>query len=118
MLQNSPMNCGKGWKANLTYCAGFPRKIFKYHINVKIYEGTALIAIRKLIWGALQPYLWLLTSELHKLFIDSQTIHDKVGSRDENSREHMFKVPKYRLSENKEVFLCWQLFNSPGSREC
>jgi len=52
------------------------------------------------------------------LFIDSQTIHDKVGGRDENSREHMFKVPKYRLSENKEVFLRIQLFNSPGSREC
>ena len=73
---------------------------------------------RKLNWGALQPYLWQLTSELHKLFIDSQTIHDKVGGRDENSSEHMFKVPKYRLSENKEVFLRIQLFNSPGSREC
>lgn len=33
-------------KANLTYCAGFPRKIFKYHINIEIYEGTALITIR------------------------------------------------------------------------
>jgi hypothetical protein len=48
---------------------------------------------RKSNWGALKSYLWKLTSELHKLFIDSQTIHDKVGSQNENSREHVFKVP-------------------------
>jgi len=47
----------------------------------------------------------MLTSELHKLMLDSQTIHDKVGSRNENSREHAFKVPKNRFSENKEVHL-------------
>lgn len=27
-------------------------------VEEKIYEGTAWITIRKLNWGALQPYLW------------------------------------------------------------
>lgn len=27
-------------------------------------------------------------SELHKLIVEIQTTHDKVGSRDGNSREH------------------------------
>ena len=51
----------------------------------------------------MKSYLWKLTSELHKLMVDSQTIHDKVGSQNENSREHVFKVPTNRLSEIKEV---------------
>jgi len=33
-----------------------------------------------------------------------QTTRDKVGSRNENSREHVFKVPQRLLSENKDVF--------------
>jgi len=32
-----------------------------------------------------------------------------VGSQNENSREHVFKVPQNRLSENKEVFFWIQL---------
>jgi len=49
------------------------------------------------------------------LFIDSQTIHDKVGSQNGNSREHTFKVPKYHLSDYKEVSLRLQLFCLLGS---
>jgi len=35
-----------------------------------------------------KSYLWNWDSELHKLILDIQTAHDKVGSQDENSREH------------------------------
>jgi len=38
--------------------------------------------------GMWKSYLWNWDSELHKLILDIQTIHDKVGSQDENSREH------------------------------
>ena len=38
--------------------------------------------------GMWKSYLWNWDSEWHKLILDIQTIHDKVGSQDENSREH------------------------------
>jgi len=33
-----------------------------------------------------------------------QTTHDKVGSQNENSREHVLRFPKWLLSEIKDVF--------------
>lgn len=38
--------------------------------------------------GMWKSYLWNWDSEWHKLILDIQTIHDKVDSQDENSREH------------------------------
>jgi len=38
--------------------------------------------------GPRKSYLWKRISELHKLMIDIQTAHDKLGSQDGNSREH------------------------------
>jgi len=43
------------------------------------------------------------------LIVDIQTVHEKVDSRDENSREHEFKVPKQYLSEIKAVNILKQL---------
>jgi len=48
--------------------------------------------------------------------IDFQTTHEKVGSQDENSREHEFKVPNGLLSEIKVVLNWMQLISEPGSR--
>lgn len=45
--------------------------------------------------------------------IDFQTTHDKVGSPDENSREHEFKVPNRLLSEIKVVLNRMQLTSEP-----
>jgi len=47
--------------------------------------------------------------------VDIQTAHEKVGSRDENSREHEFKVPKKYFSEIKEVNILKQLWSVLGS---
>ena len=38
--------------------------------------------------GLRKSYLWKRISELHKLMIDIQTAHAKLGSQDGNSREH------------------------------
>jgi len=38
--------------------------------------------------GSRKSYLWKRISELHKLIIDIQTAHAKLGSQDGNSREH------------------------------
>jgi hypothetical protein len=38
--------------------------------------------------GPRKSYLWKRISELHKLKIDIQTAHAKLGSQDGNSREH------------------------------
>lgn len=38
--------------------------------------------------GSSKSYLWKRISELHKLIVDIQTAHAKLGSRDGNSREH------------------------------
>ena len=38
--------------------------------------------------GPRKSYLWKRISELHKLMIDIQTAHAKLGSQDGNSREH------------------------------
>jgi hypothetical protein len=35
---------------------------------------------------------------------DIQTTCAKVGSQNENSREHKLRLPKWLLSENKDVF--------------
>nr|AWA82139.1 hypothetical protein [Cantharellus cibarius]AWA82171.1 hypothetical protein [Cantharellus cibarius] len=102
------------WKTNHTSIAGFPRKIFKYHIILKFLDlggYSTLNFRRKSNWGALKSYLWKLTSEYPKLMNDSQTIHDKVGSQNVNRREHVFKVPQNRLSEIKEVFPWIQLLS-------
>jgi len=48
--------------------------------------------------------------------IDFQTAHAKLGSQDENSREHEFKVPNWLLSEIKDVSYWMQLKSEPGSR--
>jgi len=47
--------------------------------------------------------------------IDIQTTHDKVGSRDENSREHVLRFPKGLLSEIKDVLYNIQLLSVLGS---
>jgi hypothetical protein len=38
--------------------------------------------------GPRKSYLWKRISELHKLMVDIQTAHAKLGSQDGNSREH------------------------------
>lgn len=38
--------------------------------------------------GSRKSYLWKRISELHKLIVDIQTTHAKLGSQDGNSREH------------------------------
>jgi len=38
--------------------------------------------------GSRKSYLWKRISELHKLMVDIQTTHAKLGSQDGNSREH------------------------------
>jgi hypothetical protein len=38
--------------------------------------------------GSRKSYLWKRISELHKLMVDIQTAHAKLGSQDGNSREH------------------------------
>ena len=38
--------------------------------------------------GPRKSYLWKRISELHKLMVDIQTTHAKLGSQDGNSREH------------------------------
>ncbi len=38
--------------------------------------------------GSRKSYLWKRISEVHKLMIDIQTTHAKLGSQDGNSREH------------------------------
>jgi len=43
--------------------------------------------------GPRKSYQWNRNSEVHKLMIDIQTAHDKLGSQDGNSREHEIKVP-------------------------
>ena len=48
-------------------------------------------------------------SELHKLLIGIQTTHDKVGSQDGNSREHVLRSQNRLLSEIKEVLPSMQL---------
>ncbi len=44
-----------------------------------------------------------------------QTTRDKVGSQNENSREHVLRFPKILLSENKDVFFNIQLLSVLGS---
>jgi len=43
--------------------------------------------------GSKKSYQWKRISEVHKLMVDIQTAHDKLGSQDGNSREHEIKVP-------------------------
>jgi len=43
--------------------------------------------------GPRKSYQWKRISEVHKLMIDIQTAHAKLGSQDGNSREHEIKVP-------------------------
>jgi hypothetical protein len=52
----------------------------------KIYEAFRLRGPRK-------SYQWKRISEVHKLMVDIQTAHAKLGSQDGNSREHEIKVP-------------------------
>jgi len=63
---------------------------------LKIYAGTALwipysVFWHRLNWGVLQLYHWKLISEWHKLLVSIQTVHDKVGSQNGNSREHVLR---------------------------
>jgi hypothetical protein len=43
--------------------------------------------------GSKKSYQWKRISEVHKLMVDIQTAHAKLGSQDGNSREHEIKVP-------------------------
>lgn len=53
--------------------------------NKKFFEEFRLRGSRK-------SYQWKRNSEVHKLMIDIQTAHAKLGSQDGNSREHEIKV--------------------------
>ena len=53
--------------------------------------NTILSISTKLNWGIEKFYQWYLTSKLRKLMQRFQTIHDKVNSRDGNSREHRIR---------------------------
>jgi len=63
---------------------------------MKVQQGNSQQVLFKLIFlfntfrlrGSRKSYLWKRISELHKLMIDIQTAHDKLGSQDGNSREH------------------------------
>ena len=55
-------------------------------IKNKIYEAFRLR-------GSKKSYQWKRISEVHKLMVDIQTAHAKLGSQDGNSREHEIKVP-------------------------
>jgi hypothetical protein len=44
-----------------------------------------------------------------------QTTHDKVGSQNENSREHVLRFPKWLLSEIKDVVFYIQHWSELGS---
>ena len=41
--------------------------------------------------GSWKSYQWKLISKWHKLKLDIQTAPDKLGSQDENSREHVLR---------------------------
>jgi len=63
---------------------------------MKVQQGNSQQVLFKLkflfntfrLRGPRKSYLWKRISELHKLMIDIQTAHDKLGSQDGNSREH------------------------------
>jgi len=63
---------------------------------MKVQQGNSQQVLLKLIIlfntfrlrGSRKSYLWKRISESHKLMIDIQTAHDKLGSQDGNSREH------------------------------
>ena len=58
------------------------------HANSKDYNYEAFR-----LRGSRKSYQWKRISEVHKLMVDIQTAHDKLGSQDGNSREHEIKVP-------------------------
>lgn len=66
------------------YSTAIPNKSKK--IKIKIFEEFRLRGPRK-------SYQWKRNSEVHKLMVDIQTAHAKLGSQDGNSREHEIKVP-------------------------
>jgi hypothetical protein len=63
------------------YSTAIPNKSYN-----KNYEAFRLRGPRK-------SYQWKRISEVHKLMVDIQTAHAKLGSQDGNSREHEIKVP-------------------------
>lgn len=63
------------------YSTAIPNKSYN-----QIYEAFRLRGSRK-------SYQWKRISEVHKLMVDIQTAHAKLGSQDGNSREHEIKVP-------------------------
>lgn len=82
--------------------AGFLRNICKYDIYTKFMEvqhGNSQQILDYKIFeefrlrGFKKSYQWKRNSEVHKLLIDIQTTHAKLGSQDGNSREHEIKVP-------------------------
>lgn len=61
------------------------------HGNSQQYTRFLVLTFR--LRGPRKSYQWKRISELHKLMIDIQTAHAKLGSQDGNSREHEIKVP-------------------------
>jgi hypothetical protein len=78
--------------------AGILRNICKYdtytrfmevqHVN---FEQVKIKFYAFRLRGSWKSYQWKLNSEVHKLMISIQTAHDKLGSQDENSREHILR---------------------------
>ena len=59
------------------------------HNNYKIYSILKAFIIRFRLRGPRKSYRWKRISKVHKLMIDIQTAHAKLGSQDGNSREHV-----------------------------
>lgn len=57
-------------------------KLYIFYKNIKFKFYTFRLR------GSSKSYLWKRISELHKLMLDIQTAHAKLGSQDGNSREH------------------------------
>lgn len=53
--------------------------------------------------GSRKSYLWKRISELHKLMVDIQTAHAKLGSQDGNSREHRSRSQMIKVNQLSEI---------------
>ena len=72
-----------------------------YPLGIYTYKGCKALCI----WGGREDSIReYLLSEGQWWMLNYQTFNDKVVCQKGNSPEQVFKVPKFLLSESKEVF--------------
>ena len=72
-----------------------------YSLGIYTFEGSKALCI----WGGREDSIReYLLSEGQWWILNYQTFNDKVVCQKGNSPEQVFKVPKFLLSERKEVF--------------